>query len=134
MLKAKDLLDDYKKIDFGCNVDELHNEIDIAIKELQKLEKNETIVRKKYDSLSDAVVSCLVEDDIFKYFMSKKMFDTKNFMNEIARKTIDANNIDKRVMIDLFKNLCDVIDILQEVNERKDFILELTKGIIKWHI
>lgn len=131
MLKAIDILNEYKKIDFGCNVDELHNEIDISIKELQKLEEDETIVRKKYDSLSDAVVSCLVEDDIFKYFMSNKMFNTKNFMNEIARKTIDDNNIDKRVMIDLFKNLCDVIDMLQEVNERKDFLLELIKGVVK---
>lgn len=131
MLKAIELLNDYKKIDFGCNVDELHNEIDIAIKELQKLEEDETIVSKKYGSLSDAVVYCLVEDDIFKYFMSNKMFDTKNFMNEIARKTIDDNNIDKRVMIDLFKNLCDAIDILQEDNERKDFLLELIKGVIK---
>ena len=127
MLKAIELLNDYKKIDFGCNV----NEIDIAIKELQKLEEDETNVREKYGSLSDAVVSCLVEDDIFKYFMSNKMFDTTNFMNEIARKTIDDNNIDKRVMIDLFKNLCDVIDMLQEANERKDFLLELIKGVIK---
>lgn len=51
MLKAIELLNDYKKIDFGCNVDELHNEIDIAIKELQKLEEDETNVREKYDSL-----------------------------------------------------------------------------------
>ena len=40
MLKAIELLNDYKKIDFGCNVEELHNEIDIAIKELEELEKD----------------------------------------------------------------------------------------------
>ena len=40
MLKAIDILNDYKKIDFGCNVDELHNEIDEAIKELQELEED----------------------------------------------------------------------------------------------
>ena len=59
------------------------------------------------------------------------MLDTTNFMNEIAKKTIGDNNIDKIVMIDLFKDLCDIIDILQEDNRRKDFLLELTKGIIK---
>ena len=40
MLKAIELLNDYKKIDFGCNVEELHNEIDIAIKELEDLEQD----------------------------------------------------------------------------------------------
>ena len=61
MLKAIELLNDYKKIDFGCNVDELHNEIDIAIKELQKLEEDETIVREKYNSLLDTFMDCFKE-------------------------------------------------------------------------
>lgn len=34
-MKAIELLKDYKNIDFGCNVEELHNEIDEAIKELE---------------------------------------------------------------------------------------------------
>lgn len=34
-MKAIELLKDHKNIDFGCNVEELHNEIDEAIKELE---------------------------------------------------------------------------------------------------
>ena len=59
------------------------------------------------------------------------MFNTTNFMNEIAKQTIGDSNIDKRIMIDLFKDLCDIIDILQEDNRKKDFIIELANGAIK---
>ena len=38
-MKAIELLKDYKSIDFGCNVEELHNEIDEAIEELEELQK-----------------------------------------------------------------------------------------------
>lgn len=37
MLKAIELLKDYKNIDFGCNVDDLHNQINEAIVELEAL-------------------------------------------------------------------------------------------------
>lgn len=37
-MKAIELLKDYKNIDFGCNVEELHSEIDEAIAELEALE------------------------------------------------------------------------------------------------
>lgn len=37
-MKALELLKDYKNIDFGCNVDDLHTEIDKAIKELEDLQ------------------------------------------------------------------------------------------------
>ena len=36
-MKAIELLRDYKNIDFGCNVEELHNEIDEAISEIHML-------------------------------------------------------------------------------------------------
>ena len=36
-MKALELLKDYKSIDFGCNVEELHNEIDEAISEIHTL-------------------------------------------------------------------------------------------------
>jgi hypothetical protein len=36
-MKAIELLKDYKNIDFGCNVEELHNEIDEAISEIHML-------------------------------------------------------------------------------------------------
>ena len=38
-MKAIDLLDDYKNIDFMCNTDNLHKEIDEAIEELEELQK-----------------------------------------------------------------------------------------------
>ena len=34
-IKAIELLKDYKNIDFGCNMDDLHSQIDEAIKELE---------------------------------------------------------------------------------------------------
>ena len=37
-MKAIDLLKDYKNIDFGCNIDDLHSQIDEAIKELESLQ------------------------------------------------------------------------------------------------
>ncbi|MFW3413099.1 hypothetical protein ACN9J3_10235 [Aliarcobacter butzleri] len=43
MLEAIKLLNDYKNIDFGCNVEELHNEIDIAIEELEALENKDRL-------------------------------------------------------------------------------------------
>ena len=73
MLKAIELLNDYKKIDFGCNVDELHNEIDIAIKELQKLEEDETIVCEKCGS-SDTVIYCFGEDDKFQCLSCSNLY------------------------------------------------------------
>ena len=36
-MKALELLKDYKNIDFGCNLQELHNEIDEAISEINTL-------------------------------------------------------------------------------------------------
>ena len=39
-IKAIELLKDYKNIDFGCNMEWLHNEIDEAIKELEEYESD----------------------------------------------------------------------------------------------
>ena len=38
-MKALELLKDYRNIDFGCNMEGLHNEIDEAIEELESLQK-----------------------------------------------------------------------------------------------
>ncbi len=37
-MKALELLKDYRNIDFGCNMEGLHNEIDEAIEELESLQ------------------------------------------------------------------------------------------------
>ena len=39
-MKALELLKDYKNIDFGCNMDDLHIQIDEAIKELEEYESD----------------------------------------------------------------------------------------------
>ena len=39
-MKAIELLKDYKNIDFGCNMDDLHSQIDEAIKELEEYESD----------------------------------------------------------------------------------------------
>ena len=36
-MRALELLKDYKSIDFGCNMDDLHSQIDKAIKELEQI-------------------------------------------------------------------------------------------------
>ena len=49
---ALELLKDYKNIDFGCNMDDLHSQIDEAIKELEFLQnENKTLVKtlEKYN-------------------------------------------------------------------------------------
>lgn len=45
-MKALELLKDYKNIDFGCNMDDLHNEIDEAIEELESLQKEKDLLEE----------------------------------------------------------------------------------------
>ena len=39
-MRALELLKDYKNIDFGCNMDDLHSQVDEAIKELEEYESD----------------------------------------------------------------------------------------------
>ena len=45
-MKALELLKDYKNIDFGCNMDDLHSQIDEAIKELQDLQNEKDLLEE----------------------------------------------------------------------------------------
>ena len=45
-MKALELLKDYSNIDFGCNMEELHNEIGEAIKELERLQKEKDLLEE----------------------------------------------------------------------------------------
>ena len=47
-MKAIDLLKEYKSIDFGCNIEELHNDIDEAIKELEALTTTKQTTQSKF--------------------------------------------------------------------------------------
>ena len=45
-IKAIELLKDYKNIDFGCNMEWLHNEIDEAIDELEHILKEKDLLEE----------------------------------------------------------------------------------------
>ena len=45
-MKALELLKDYKSIDFGCNMDDLHSQIDKAIEELEDLQKEKDLLEE----------------------------------------------------------------------------------------
>ena len=47
-MKALELLKDYRNIDFGCNMEGLHNEIDEAIKELEALATIQQTTQSKF--------------------------------------------------------------------------------------
>ena len=48
-MKAIELLKEYRSIDFGCNVEELHNEIDEAIQELELIKNSKPNILLEYD-------------------------------------------------------------------------------------
>lgn len=61
-LKALDILKDYKNIDFNCNMDNLHLEIDEAIAELEALDNRSCDNCKNgdyYDVTDD------IDDDVY---------------------------------------------------------------------
>ena len=45
-MRALELLKDYKSIDFGCNMDDLHSQIDKAIDELEELQKEKDLLEE----------------------------------------------------------------------------------------
>ena len=45
-MKALELLKDYRNIDFGFNMEGLHNEIDEAIEELESLQKENDLLEE----------------------------------------------------------------------------------------
>lgn len=45
-MKAIELLKDYKNIDFGCNMDDLHSQIDEAIDELEHILKEKDLLEE----------------------------------------------------------------------------------------
>ena len=45
-IKAIELLKDYRNIDFGCNMEGLHNELDEAIDELEQVLKEKDLLEE----------------------------------------------------------------------------------------
>ena len=54
-MKAIELLKDYKNIDFGCNMEGLHNEIDEAIEELEAYITNYQGIKRRLDNTVTAL-------------------------------------------------------------------------------
>ena len=79
-MKAIELLKDYSNIDFGCNMEGLHNEIDEAIKELEKL-KNRSCSTCKYGRSFhfDKDIECMKLYDATQGLCFEKDFYCKNW-------------------------------------------------------
>ena len=79
-MRALELLKDYKNIDFGCNMDDLHNEIDEAIKELEEI-KNRSCSTCKYGRSFhfDKDIECMKLYDATQGLCFEKDFYCKNW-------------------------------------------------------
>lgn len=79
-MKALELLKDYKNIDFGCNMDDLHSEIDEAIKELEEI-KNRSCSTCKYGRSFhfDKDIECMKLYDATEGLCFEKDFYCKNW-------------------------------------------------------
>ena len=79
-MKAIDLLKDYKNIDFGCNMDDLHSQVDEAIKELEEL-KNRSCATCKYGRSFhfDKDIECMKLYDATQGLCFEKDFYCKNW-------------------------------------------------------
>ena len=80
IMKAIELLKDYKNIDFGCNMEGLHNEIDEAIEELEEI-KNRSCSTCKYGRSFhfDKDIECMKLYDATKGLCFEKDFYCKNW-------------------------------------------------------
>ncbi len=79
-MKAIELLKDYKNIDFGCNMDDLHSQIDEAIKELEEI-KNRSCSTCKYGRSFhfDKDIECMKLYDATQGLCFEKDFYCKNW-------------------------------------------------------
>ena len=79
-MKALELLKDYRNIYFGCNMEELHNEIDEAIKELEEI-KNRSCSTCKYGRSFhfDKDIECMKLYDATQGLCFEKDFYCKNW-------------------------------------------------------
>lgn len=65
-MKALELLKDYKNIDFGCNMDDLHNEIDEAIKELEEIKNENKSLVKTLEKYNEEMIELRKENEDLK--------------------------------------------------------------------
>ena len=79
-MKALELLKDYKNIDFGCNMDDLHSQVDEAIKELEEI-KNRSCSTCKYGRSFhfDKDIECMKLYDATQGLCFEKDFYCKNW-------------------------------------------------------
>lgn len=79
-MRALELLKDYKNIDFGCNMDDLHSQIDEAIEELEEI-KNRSCSTCKYGRSFhfDKDIECMKLYDATQGLCFEKDFYCKNW-------------------------------------------------------
>ena len=79
-MRALELLKDYKNIDFGCNMDDLHSQVDEAIKELEEI-KNRSCSTCKYGRSFhfDKDIECMKLYDATQGLCFEKDFYCKNW-------------------------------------------------------
>lgn len=65
-MKAIELLKDYKNIDFGCNMDDLHSQIDEAIKELEDLQNENKSLVKTLEKYNEEMIDLRKENQDLK--------------------------------------------------------------------
>ena len=73
-MKVLELLKDYKNIDFGCNMDDLHSQIDEAIKELEAHIIVYQTIRNRLDNTVIALAVLQDENETLK----KIIINTRN--------------------------------------------------------
>ncbi len=79
-MKALEILKDYKNIDFGCNMDDLHNEIDEAIEEIEKIKNRRRSNSKEGGALhKEKDIECMKLYDATQGLFFEKDFYCKNW-------------------------------------------------------
>ena len=100
-MKAIELLKDYKNIDFGCNMDDLHSQIDEAIKELDAYITNYQGIKRRLDNTvttlavlqsgNKALVKTLEK-------MNEEMIDLRKENQDLLNTVIEAQKVIKNVL------------------------------------
>ena len=91
-MKALELLKDYKNIDFGCNMDDLHSQIDEAIKELEACITNYQDINRRFNN---TVITLAVLQNENKSLV-KTLEKYNEEMIKLRKQNQDLNNRSKR--------------------------------------
>ena len=133
-MKTIELLKDYKNIDFGCNMDDLHSQIDEAIDELEEYESDMdsyldyttgSRCTKSFNSCLGSIKIAYEKDleKIVKESSQDRLVELEALQNENKSlvKTLEKYNEE---MIELRKQNQDLLNTIIEAQEAIKNILE----------